>query len=55
VSGIVYPAGYFMQISLGAFTKGLGIVDLWPEILVLIGFAVGFVAAATLALRKQEA
>ncbi|HXV23055.1 MAG TPA: ribosome-associated ATPase/putative transporter RbbA [Alphaproteobacteria bacterium] len=55
VSGIVYPAGYFMQISLGAFTKGLGIHDLWPEILVLVGFAVGFVAAATLALRKQEA
>jgi ribosome-dependent ATPase len=55
VSGVVYPAGYFMQISLGAFTKGLGILDLWSEILVLVGFAVGFVAAATLALRKQEA
>ena len=43
-----------MQISLGTFTKRLGIVDLWPDILALLVFAIVFLAAAA-ALRKQEA
>jgi ribosome-dependent ATPase len=55
ISGLAFPAGRFMQISLGTFTKGLGFVDLWRDILVVLGFAIGFVAAATVALRKQEA
>jgi|RhiMethySRZTD1v2_1073278.scaffolds.fasta_scaffold4026311_1 ribosome-dependent ATPase len=44
-----------MQISLGTFTKRLGIVDLWPDILALLVFAIVFLAAAAAALRKQEA
>ena len=52
--GIGFPSGWFTQISLGTFTKGLGFSDLWPNLLVLAGFALGFVAAATLVLRKQE-
>ncbi len=55
ISGLGYPSGWFMQVSLGTFTKSLGFVDLWPDILVLAVFAIGFVLAATLALRKQEA
>jgi ribosome-dependent ATPase len=50
-----YPAGWFMQISLGAFTKRLGFMDLWPDLLVLVGFAVLFVVFAVAALPKQEA
>ncbi len=53
--GIGFPSGWFTQISLGTFTKGLGFSDLWPDIVVLLAFALGFVAAATLVLRKQEA
>jgi len=53
--GIGFPSGWFTQISLGTFTKGLGFLDLWPDILVLLVFALGFLAAATLVLRKQEA
>jgi ribosome-dependent ATPase len=53
--GIVFPSGWFTQISLGTFTKGLGFGDLWPDLLVLSAFALGFVATATLVLRKQEA
>jgi ribosome-dependent ATPase len=53
--GIGFPSGWFTQISLGTFTKGLGFWDLWPNILVLLAFALGFLAAATLVLRKQEA
>jgi len=55
ISGLAFPAGWFMQISLGTFTKGLGFLDLWSYILVVFAFAVAFVAAATIALPKQEA
>ena len=54
-AGLAYPAGWFMQISLGAFTKRLGMVELWPDILVLVVFAIAFLALAAAALRKQEA
>ena len=50
-----FPGGWFQQISVGTITKGLGIAALWPDLLALVGFAVIFVAAACLALRKQEA
>jgi ribosome-dependent ATPase len=54
VLGLAFPASWFQQISVGAFTKGLGFPELWPSHLMLAGFAVGFIAAARLALRKQE-
>jgi ribosome-dependent ATPase len=53
--GLSFPSGWFTQISLGTFTKALGFADLWPDLLVLILFALGYVAAATAILRKQEA
>jgi len=53
--GLGFPSGWFTQISLGTFTKALGFAELWPDLLVLVVFALGFVAAATLILRKQEA
>ena len=55
ISGLGYPAGWFMQVSLGTFTKSLGFFDLWPDVLALAGFALLFLVAATLTLRKQEA
>ena len=54
VIGLLFPAGWFQEISLGAFTKGLGFAELWPYVLVLIGFTFVFVAVAALALDKQE-
>jgi ribosome-dependent ATPase len=53
--GLGFPSGWFTQISLGTFTKALGLDELWPDLLVLVIFALGFVGAATLILRKQEA
>jgi ribosome-dependent ATPase len=50
-----YPAGWFMQISLGAFTKRLGFADLWPDLAVIAGFAILFVVVAVAVLPKQEA
>jgi ribosome-dependent ATPase len=55
LSAFFYPAGWYTQVSLGAFTKALDFMELWPDILVVAAFAVAFVLAATVALRKQEA
>jgi ribosome-dependent ATPase len=53
--GLSFPAAYFQQISVGAYTKGLHWDALWDNHLALIGFAVLYVTAAVLLLRKQEA
>jgi ribosome-dependent ATPase len=55
IVGLFFPAGWFQQISVGTFTKGLGIAELWPCILALAGFTFTFIAVAALALKKQEA
>jgi ribosome-dependent ATPase len=53
--GLAFPCGWFQEISIGAFTKGLGLATLAPNLLVLFGFGVAYLACAILALRKQEA
>ncbi len=52
--GLGFPSAWFQQISVGSFTKGLGFADLWQNHLALAGFAVVFIAASVIALRKQE-
>jgi ribosome-dependent ATPase len=52
--GLAFPAAWFQEISVGAFTKSLGWRELWPNHVVLLGFAVAFIGAAAIALRKQE-
>jgi ribosome-dependent ATPase len=52
--GLGFPGGWFQQVSIGAFTKGLGFAALWFDILVLAAFAISYVAAAILLLRKQD-
>ena len=51
---VTFPANYFQQISVGTFTKGLELTDLWTNHLALCGFAAIFLALAFLRLRKQE-
>ncbi len=53
--GLTFPAVYFQQISLGTFTKGLYWAELWTNHLALAAFAIVYLAAAILLLRKQEA
>ncbi len=53
--GLAFPSAWYESISVGTFTKGLGFQDLFPNLLVLAAFFVGFGVAATLILRKQEA
>ena len=54
VIGDGFPASYFQQISVGAFTKGLGFPELWLNHLALAIFAVLYIGVAALVLRKQE-
>ncbi|MEN3930321.1 ribosome-associated ATPase/putative transporter RbbA [Microvirga sp. W0021] len=53
--GLAFPAAWYQPISIGTFTKGLGFMDLWPNLFVLILFAIGFITASALVLKKQEA
>lgn len=53
--GQLWPTSYFMQMSVGAFNKGLDFEQLAPNILILAAFCPVFLLVAALFLRKQEA
>ncbi|WP_432715710.1 ribosome-associated ATPase/putative transporter RbbA [Xanthobacter autotrophicus] len=55
VLGTFFPTTYFMRISVGAFTKGLGFVELLPFVLATAAFWPALLGLAFLILRKQEA
>ena len=53
--GVLFPAGYFLDIAVGTFTKALNLRDLWPQCLALLGFFIAFTGLSLLLLKKQEA
>ena len=53
--GISFPPAWYQPIAVGTFTKSLGFVELWPNLVVLAGFFLLFLVLARLLLRKQEA
>lgn len=54
IIGYLWPTNYFMQMSIGAFNKGLGFVPLGPNILLISLFVPVSVAVAVLFMKKQE-
>jgi ribosome-dependent ATPase len=52
--GFGFPSAWFHHISIGTFTKGLRIDDLWLDYLVLAAFGVGFLLLGRLLLPAQE-
>ncbi|MDO8695975.1 MAG: ribosome-associated ATPase/putative transporter RbbA [Pseudomonas sp.] len=52
--GNLFPAGYFLDIAVGTFTKALDLRQLWPQCLALLGFFVVFTALSVALLKKQE-
>jgi len=54
VMGRAFPMTYFVPISVGAFTKGLGISDLWTDLVALAVFVPVLALLSVLMLRKQE-
>ena len=53
--GSIWPATHYMHLSVSAFTKGLGFMDLSGNLLVLAIFGPVFVVLAAATLKKQEA
>lgn len=53
--GTIWPATYYMHLSVGAFTKGLNFSDLIGDLIILAIFGPVFVVMAAAFLKKQEA
>lgn len=54
VIGLIFPTTYFMRASVGAFTKGLGFVELMGFLWPLALFWLGAIGLGWVLLRKQE-
>jgi ribosome-dependent ATPase len=54
IIGRGFPMTYFVPISVGTFTKGLGFSDLGVDLLALAAFVPVFTLISVLLLRKQE-
>ena len=52
--GRAFPMSYFVPISVGTFTKGLGLADLVPDIVALLIFIPVLTSLSLVLLRKQE-
>jgi ribosome-dependent ATPase len=50
----IFPSTYFQAISVGTFTKALGMAILWPNVLVLALIATIYFAVSVALLPKQE-
>jgi ribosome-dependent ATPase len=54
IMGRIFPMTYFLPISVGTFTKGLGFADLWRYIAALAIFVPVITLISLVLLRKQE-
>lgn len=54
IIGSLWPTTYYRHMSVGTFTKGLGLSDLTADLLALALFAPTFVMLSVLLLKKQE-
>jgi ribosome-dependent ATPase len=55
IAAAIFPSTYFQSISVGAFTKALGIEALWTDIVALAIIAAVYFTISVLLLKKQEA
>jgi ribosome-dependent ATPase len=53
--GMSFPSLWFQTVGLGTITKARDFAVFYPEFLVLFAFGFGYLAVASLLLRKQEA
>jgi ABC-type multidrug transport system ATPase subunit/ABC-type multidrug transport system permease subunit len=51
----IFPSTYFQAISVGTFTKALGLTALWINIVALVIIALTYFIVSVVLLRKQEA
>jgi ribosome-dependent ATPase len=50
----IFPSTYFQAVSVGTFTKALGMGALWPNILALLVIALVYFGLSVALLKKQE-
>jgi ribosome-dependent ATPase len=50
----IFPSTYFQAVSVGTFTKALGMVSLWRSVVALAAIAVIYFLLSVLLLKKQE-
>ncbi|HEY1963089.1 MAG TPA: ribosome-associated ATPase/putative transporter RbbA [Rhizomicrobium sp.] len=55
LAGKIFPSTYFQSISIGTFTKALGLATLWPNIVALAVIATIYFTISVVLLPKQEA
>jgi ribosome-dependent ATPase len=51
----IFPSTYFQAISVGTFTKALGLPTLWPNIAILVLISLIYFTLSVSLLKKQEA
>ena len=54
ILGRLFPMTYFLPISVGTFTKGLGFADLGGQLLALAAFVPALTLLSLVLLRRQE-
>ncbi len=52
--GRIFPSTYFQSISIGTFTKALGMATLWPNVVALSVIAMTYFAVSVALIPKQE-
>lgn len=55
IAAQIFPSTYFQSISVGAFTKALGMQALWPQIVALAIIVLVYFGLSVMLLKKQEA
>jgi ABC-2 type transport system permease protein len=50
--GALLPLTHFLKVLRGILLKGVGVTELWPEMLTLVLFAVGLIALAVRRFQK---
>jgi drug efflux transport system permease protein len=51
--GVAIPLTWYLQVIRGVLLKGVGLIELWPQTLALVGFALLFFTFSTLRFHKQ--
>jgi ribosome-dependent ATPase len=54
LAGKIFPSTYFQAISVGTFTKALGMDSLWRSMVALVVIAIVYFAVSAALLKKQE-
>ncbi|MEJ2816445.1 MULTISPECIES: ribosome-associated ATPase/putative transporter RbbA [unclassified Caulobacter] len=55
IAAKIFPSTYFQAVSVGTFTKALGMAALWPNVLALALIALIYFGLSVVLLKKQEA